>query len=81
MTQLIYKELETTMAEVTSKVIQRTDPDGLIWFIPIDEANSDYQRYLRWVENPDAEEANYLTLPAILESTQPDEADLTEGTN
>jgi hypothetical protein len=24
--------------------------------IPIDPANSDYQRYLRWVENPDAEE-------------------------
>jgi hypothetical protein len=24
--------------------------------IPMDEANSDYQRYLRWLENPDAEE-------------------------
>tara|TARA_R110000868_G_scaffold326207_5_gene587192 strand:+ start:2903 stop:3121 length:219 start_codon:yes stop_codon:yes gene_type:complete len=24
---------------------------------------------------------NYLTTPAIMESTQPDEADLTEGTN
>lgn len=28
-----------------------------------------------------AAEANYLTPPAILESNQPDEADLTEGTN
>jgi hypothetical protein len=28
-----------------------------------------------------AAETNYLTLPAIMESTQPDEADLTEGTN
>jgi hypothetical protein len=24
--------------------------------IPKTEANSDYQRYLRWLENPDAEE-------------------------
>lgn len=24
--------------------------------IPMDEGNSDYQRYLRWLENPDAEE-------------------------
>jgi hypothetical protein len=24
--------------------------------IPIDEGNSDYQAYLRWLENPDAEE-------------------------
>ena len=29
----------------------------------------------------DAPTDNYLTPPAILESTQPDEADLTEGTN
>ena len=25
-----------------------------------DEANSDYQRYLRWLENPDAEEGGTL---------------------
>lgn len=25
--------------------------------IPIDEANSDYQSYLRWVENPEAEQS------------------------
>jgi hypothetical protein len=24
------------------------------WSIPIDPANSDYQRYLRWLENPNA---------------------------
>jgi hypothetical protein len=50
-------------------------------WIPKDEANSDYQRYLKWLENPNAEEVNYLTAPAIMESTQPDEADLTEGNN
>ena len=29
----------------------------------------------------EAMQANYLTAPAIMESTQPDEADLTEGNN
>lgn len=29
--------------------------------IPLDEANSDYQRYLRWLENPDAEEGTLGT--------------------
>jgi hypothetical protein len=24
--------------------------------IPLDPANSDYQRYLKWLENPEAEE-------------------------
>ena len=27
-------------------VIQRTDADGSVWFIPTDPANSDYQAYL-----------------------------------
>jgi hypothetical protein len=25
--------------------------------IPLDPANSDYQRYLRWLENPEAEQS------------------------
>jgi hypothetical protein len=37
-------------------VLTRTDADGTVWFIPMNPANSDYQRYLRWLENPDAEE-------------------------
>jgi hypothetical protein len=61
--------------------IKKTDKDGKEWGIPTDPANSDYQRYLAWLENPDVEETNYLTPPAIMESTQPDEADLTEGNN
>lgn len=28
--------------------------------IPLDESNSDYQRYLRWLENPDADESGTL---------------------
>ena len=36
--------------------IKRTDDDGSIWWIPMDESNSDYQRYLRWLQDPEAEE-------------------------
>jgi hypothetical protein len=32
-------------------ILKRTDEDGKVWWIPMDEANSDYQRYL----NPEAE--------------------------
>ena len=35
--------------------IMREDEDGRIYTIPTDPANSDYQAYLRWLENPDAE--------------------------
>lgn len=30
--------------------IVRTDEDGKVWWIPTDPANSDYARYLTWVE-------------------------------
>jgi hypothetical protein len=36
--------------------ILRKNNDGSESWIPTDPANSDYQRYLRWLENPDAEE-------------------------
>ena len=40
--------------ELTGTItIQRTDTDGKVWSIPIDPANSDYQRYL----NPEAEQS------------------------
>lgn len=32
-----------------SDTLQRIDPDGKVWSIPMDENNADYQRYL----NPD----------------------------
>ena len=31
--------------------------DGTVWAVPTDSANSDYQRYLRWLENPEAEQS------------------------
>lgn len=43
-----------------SQCIKRIDDDGTEWFIPLDPANSDYQLYLRWLENPDAEEGGTL---------------------
>ena len=46
-----------TYQEITSefgqKFIQRNNEDGTITYIPLDEANSDYQRYL----NPEAEQS------------------------
>lgn len=45
--------------ELTGKTVSISRSDG--WSIPIDPANSDYQRYLRWLENPDAEEGTLGT--------------------
>ena len=43
-----------TYTEITNsqgqKVIQRDNGDGTITSIPSDPANSDYQQYLKWVE-------------------------------
>jgi hypothetical protein len=36
--------------------IKRTSETGALLWIPNDPANSDYQRYLRWLEDPEAEE-------------------------
>ena len=42
-----YEEVKNADGTLTS--IRRTDVNGEVWSIPIDPANSDYQRYL----NPD----------------------------
>jgi hypothetical protein len=36
--------------------IRKFNANGGESHIPIDSENTDYQRYLRWVENPEAEE-------------------------
>ena len=42
--------------------IERTDPDGKVWSIPIDEANADYQAYL----NKDKPQVEHLTeIPTV----------------
>ncbi len=50
---MIYEVCEDALGD---KYIKGTLKDGKELFIPFDEGNSDYQRYLRWLENPDAEE-------------------------
>jgi hypothetical protein len=47
---MIYKIIET---DTGFQILTRTNEDGSISYIPMDEANSDYQRYL----NPEAEQS------------------------
>ena len=68
-----YELLQTNYDGV--KIFARIDDDGLIRVTCLEE-NPDYQAWL----NP-TEQVNYLTPPDTIESTQPDEADLTEGNN
>ncbi len=56
MTKPIYEEVIENEVVTT---IKRTDADGTIAWIPVDPANSDYQRYL----NPEAEQST-PNLPA-----------------
>ena len=58
---MTYPIYEVVTTEMGNQVIERTDEDGTIWWIPEDPANSDYQRYLAWLEDPNAE-----TTPPIL---------------
>jgi hypothetical protein len=39
----------------TDTIIKRTDENDVVSWVPTDPANSDYQRYLKWLENPEAE--------------------------
>jgi hypothetical protein len=51
----------TTYKEVTNEMgltyIEKTEDDGKIWVVPIDESNSDYQAYL----NKDKPKVEHLT--------------------
>ena len=51
---------EKITTDFGSEYIQRTTDDGVISFIPIDEANADYQAYL----NPDKVEHLTEIIPA-----------------
>jgi hypothetical protein len=46
--------------ENIKEIIIRINDDGTKSYIPMVEGNSDYARYLRWLENPDADEAQSL---------------------
>lgn len=43
-------EVGGSKTEEPTKVIKKTDENGQEFWIPMDEANSDYQAYLLWVE-------------------------------
>jgi hypothetical protein len=43
-------------SDILGPAIIRNNEDGTLSTIPIDLGNSDYQAYLRWLENPEAEE-------------------------
>ena len=47
--QPIYEEVTN---ELGTTLIKRTDADGKIWWIPVDESNSDYQAYLAAQSTP-----------------------------
>ena len=49
----IYEEVTTESFTGTNTVLKRTDEQGVVVWIPLDPANSDYQRYL----NPEAEQS------------------------
>ena len=59
-----YQKITTSIG---TEIIIRNDDDGNAWSFPTDPANSDYQRYLRWLDNPN--EVEHLT-----EIPTPDEA-------
>jgi hypothetical protein len=46
MKKILYLELTGSMGE---KIISKNTPDGITSFVPIDEANTDYQEYLAWL--------------------------------
>ncbi len=54
----IYEKVENEMGGFC---IRATYENGFIQLIPPVLENSDYQRYLRWLENPDAEETGTIS--------------------
>ncbi len=48
---------EKTTSVFGNTIIKADLGNGQVLFIPDDPANSDYQRYLAWLENPEAEQS------------------------
>ena len=48
-----YEEVIDLEGQIRTDVIRRIEDDAII---PKDPVNADYQRYLRWLENPEAVE-------------------------
>lgn len=41
---------ELIIDESSNKMVKKINPDGSVWWIPTDPANSDYQEYLKSLE-------------------------------
>lgn len=54
------KKFNLKILQSGQEYLEMTDENGHTWGVPFDPANSDYQRYLRWLENPNAEEGGTL---------------------
>lgn len=52
--------MDFTKAEVTDYGVIIIKEENEVISIYPDSANSDYQRYLRWLENPESEEGGTL---------------------
>lgn len=52
--------IQYNVEELMGQTVIWYEKDGFRYSFGTDPANSDYQRYLRWLENPDAEEGGTL---------------------
>ena len=50
------KNYKIVKDELFNSEIVQYEENGVLYSIPTDPANSDYQRYLRWLENPNEED-------------------------
>jgi hypothetical protein len=55
-----YTEVNTPLGHT----IIQYEENGFLVSIPTDPANSEYQRYLAWLENPEAEQSTLFVTPA-----------------
>jgi hypothetical protein len=46
-----------TYKELPMGTIERINDDGSLSYIPVNPANSDYQAYLAWLENPQGQQS------------------------
>ena len=48
-------QYEIYVNSIGEEIIKMTKDDNTLLIIPTDPSNSDYQAYLRWLENPNAQ--------------------------